>query len=332
MSKKQAVAEPNVPRAGHLPPAQAEANDAVRRLVALGRSIDIEIPESLEARKQAAVELQANIDEQSAKLGFVLLAIKEEMGHGEWQPWLQASGIATSSARRHMQVARMLQELPDPKRSRVSVLPLRKQIELAKLSADEVSAMIDEGALSAIEEEPAEQTKELVAMRRRVAKAEEEARESRNHALVLEERLAQARHFDKRGLALHVRRLCTEEAAQLRVLSAGVLDELAEAIRELPPEEDGVAIGEVLAAFQWSLYATEQQVKSLRRQVAERYERYWDPEHSPLPPAVSQREAEDIERAEYLMDSELQSRKAARAQDADTKHYRRLSVERREKQ
>jgi len=152
----------------HPPAGAQDAIDAVRRIVARGKNIGIEIPQALAEQQAQTVDILEQHDRFGAQLGYLLLAVRQQLDHGQWLGWLQDIGVHPRKAQQHIVVTKLLLALEDGatcetvshvKRvsedgakcetvshvKRVSQLPLRRKLLLAKLGPEAVQELIEDG-------------------------------------------------------------------------------------------------------------------------------------------------------------------------------------------
>ncbi|ATG77634.1 hypothetical protein [Pseudoalteromonas sp. 1_2015MBL_MicDiv] len=108
--------------------------------------IQLVIPETIEEAWAAVMSLEEQAIVNTAKRGFLYMAIKTETEHGNFTTNLKERGISASSAKNAIAVAKMLMALPDSKRQTFGVLNMNKSklIEMARLPVETVESLDDD--------------------------------------------------------------------------------------------------------------------------------------------------------------------------------------------
>jgi hypothetical protein len=131
-------------------PAVVDHDDAqatVGRLFEMNKSLEITLPDDVEALWVFAARLENEAAVNLAHRGMAYLVLKDRLGHGEFERGLEERGVVPQRAREAMSVARMLLELPAPKRRTFGVLTGSKLIELAKIPVETLEQMELQGSL-----------------------------------------------------------------------------------------------------------------------------------------------------------------------------------------
>jgi len=140
----------------HEPVATALAT--VDRLLAIGRQIELAIPEETEELWDLAIDLENRAAINDAKRGLVYLTLKERLPHGAFESAVQERGIAPQRAREAMSIANLLLRLGDGNSNRrlggdfkpaeLLALPKKKLLALASIPPDALEAATQQGELN----------------------------------------------------------------------------------------------------------------------------------------------------------------------------------------
>lgn len=128
-----------------------EIQEKVQRIVAAGRDIALEIPPALADQQKTYESMRNAADADDARRGYVLLAIRQQMQHGQWLAWLRGIGVGVQTAQREIKVAKTLLALENANASRVThlikSLPVRRRIKVASLRLETIEELADGGEL-----------------------------------------------------------------------------------------------------------------------------------------------------------------------------------------
>lgn len=148
---------------------QQESEAIVNRLISTGKQINIDLPETLEAQKEWALNEYDRHLNTGLRLGYALNVIKPQMLHGEFTEWLKVANIKPRIAQVYMKTAKFIAALQgksatvallekptlDPDQedekeidailAKVIDLPLRKQIELTKETPERIRGYFEDG-------------------------------------------------------------------------------------------------------------------------------------------------------------------------------------------
>jgi hypothetical protein len=291
-------------------------------LIDAGQTLEFELPRDLGERKRLAADMHQDIARREAVHGFVLLSIRDEMPHGEWQAWLAGAGIGERAARQRMQVARLLLALTPDKTATVAVLPFRGQIAVASLTKDGVLAALEDGSLAALIGQPVEQI-EAWAKERRLREKALDALELAGAARAdAEQQYADLLAHDQSSPIAHLRRVCADEVEAVEVASMGLLGQVAEALQQVPHIDDGRLIADALVSVRWAIHAARQQLAALQAEIEARYSGLFDPDFAPLPPALTAAEIEAAQRYRGWAIAEQDRRRRLRNTDAHLRAQR----------
>ena len=134
-----------------------KAQGQVERILALGRAIDLDLPESEQALWDTAIELENAAAVNDAKRGLVYLALKARLPHGEFLPALEARGITPERARESMRISSFLLKIGDENSNRrlgadlnpknLVTLPKKKLLALAAVPPEVIQQAAEQGEL-----------------------------------------------------------------------------------------------------------------------------------------------------------------------------------------
>lgn len=130
-----------------------EQQQLLSKIEKVAGQIQLVIPETIEEAWSVVMSLEEQAIVNTAKRGFLYMAIKTETEHGSFIRSLKERGISASSAKDAITVAKMLMALPDTKRQTLGVLNMNKSklIEMARLPVETVEAL-DEDDLETLNE------------------------------------------------------------------------------------------------------------------------------------------------------------------------------------
>tara|TARA_Y100000310_G_scaffold345868_1_gene472039 strand:- start:13585 stop:14493 length:909 start_codon:yes stop_codon:yes gene_type:complete len=130
-----------------------EQQQLLSKIEKVAGQIQLVIPETIEEAWSVVMNLEEQAIVNTAKRGFLYMAIKTETEHGSFIRSLKERGISASSAKDAITVAKMLMALPDTKRQTLGVLNMNKSklIEMARLPVDTVESL-DEDDLETLNE------------------------------------------------------------------------------------------------------------------------------------------------------------------------------------
>lgn len=118
--------------------------EEMRRLSEACKTIHIEIPAEIQEHEQRLIDGENALTKAEATQGFLLLAWKERIGHGQFQQWIESQGFNPRSAQQRMQVARFLLEAPASTRPKLAGLGQSKLHALAQTDIEVIDDLLDE--------------------------------------------------------------------------------------------------------------------------------------------------------------------------------------------
>lgn len=269
-----------------------EAADQVRRLIAIGQTLEIDLPADAAALERLSEQMADDLDRRAAAHGLVLLALREQIPHGHWLTHLGAIGLKERSAQLRMQVAKLLLVIGPANAKPVSHLPFRHQIALARLDPHLVDTMIEEGALEDVASLKTEQFEKWTRERKRRMDAEERIHTAEVARARAEQQYAEILHHQQSAPLAHLRRVCAEEVEAVQVASIGMVGQILDALHQMPHSADARQISDVLVHVRWAIHAARQQLAAAQEQLESAYPGALNFDLPPLPPALT-----DAERA-----------------------------------
>lgn len=108
-----------------------------------GRVLSVVEPDNAEHAFDLAVDELNRAQMHYAQAGFYFLFAKEGMDHGEFGGYLERHGIGRRAAQESMQIAYMLQRLPESAATKVVGLPKKKALALARMEPEQVELLIE---------------------------------------------------------------------------------------------------------------------------------------------------------------------------------------------
>lgn len=264
-----------------------EAADQVRRMIAVGQTLEIDLPAGAVELERLSEQMAVDIDRRAAMHGLVLLALREKIPHGHWLAHLDAIGLKERSAQRRVQVAKLLLAVGPVKCVTVTDLPVRHQIALARLDPGLVDTMIEEGALDDAADLTAEQFEQLMRERKRRADAEQRIHTAESARERAEQKYAELRYHEQSAPLLNLRRVCAEEVEAVQVASIGLVSQILEALHKTPHSADERQISDALVHVRWSIHAARQQLAAVAEQLEGVYPGALNFDLPPLPPVLT---------------------------------------------
>ncbi|WP_290906524.1 hypothetical protein [Aquabacterium sp.] len=299
-----------------------DAATQVCGLIDAGQTLEFSLPQDLGERKRLAADMHQDIARREAVHGFLLLTIKAESPHGEWQAWLKGVRIGNRAAQQRMQVARLLLELRPDKYATVAHLPFRAQIALAGLSRDSVEAALEDGSLADMAGAPVEHIEAWAKERRQHEKTRDLLETVGAACATAEQQHAELLAHDRSGPIAYLRRVCADEVEAVQVASMGLLGQVAEALQQVPHVDDGRLVADALVPVRWAIHAARQQLAALQAEIEARYSGLFDPDFAPIPPALTAAEIEAAQRFRAWAIQEQDRRRQLRNIDAHARDNR----------
>lgn len=146
MAKKQSteVVAANVRTSGHLEFTESDANAAASLGVIIGGSTADRITRAVTAYNQAA--------RLAVEAGYLLLSVKAEAEHGQFDSGIAALGLTRQRASELMQMAKFTTSLPDSQRAEMLALPKSKVLALAGADPEVIEQMLEDGDVSDLDD------------------------------------------------------------------------------------------------------------------------------------------------------------------------------------
>lgn len=146
MAKKQTneVVAANVRTSGHLEFTESDANAAASLGVIIGGSTADRITRAVTAYNQAA--------RLAVEAGYLLLSVKAEVDHGQFDGGIAALGLTRQRASELMQMAKFTTSLPDSQRAEMLALPKSKVLALASADPEVIQQMLEDGDVSDLDD------------------------------------------------------------------------------------------------------------------------------------------------------------------------------------
>ena len=133
MSKKELAAKGRT--FGELVLTDADAQAAAEIGVVMSGTLEDRIGRAVQAHNMAARLV--------VEAGYLLLGVKAELAHGEFERGIESMGLAPQRAREMMTTARFVTSLPADKRQEVLLLPKTKVLMLANADTEVLADLID---------------------------------------------------------------------------------------------------------------------------------------------------------------------------------------------
>lgn len=148
MPKKTPAAKPidrieDAPQNLHGANFEAEAQTDLELIARRGQSLDISLPESVPQLKRWLIEQETVSVMARAQRGFGYLALKHQLGHGEFMAWVEDTGISYSRVNRAMRLADVLMRVNEEQTKKLVSLPASSLLPLAKLDDEDLQALVD---------------------------------------------------------------------------------------------------------------------------------------------------------------------------------------------
>lgn len=146
MAKKQTgeVAPANRRTSADLDFTEKDAAAAASLGVVTGGSAADRVTRAITAYNQAA--------RLAVEAGYLLLSVKAETDHGQFDEGVQALGLSPRRARELMQMAKFTTALPEEQRAELLALPKSKVLALAGADPEVIEQMLEDGELSDLDD------------------------------------------------------------------------------------------------------------------------------------------------------------------------------------
>lgn len=165
-----------------------ESSLPVERLEALATQVQLIFPDSAEEAMEEVVRLEEKKQLASLKQGLLLLQVKSQCSHGEFERRLIESGLSLRIARDCLSIAKMFLALPPSKVTAPSLLGMTHTClrEMSKLPIQILDKLDDEALEGLSELSSRELAKEVKRLRLEKAEAEEHAAAAINQMNLLQ--------------------------------------------------------------------------------------------------------------------------------------------------
>ncbi|NOU50247.1 hypothetical protein HG263_06780 [Pseudoalteromonas sp. JBTF-M23] len=122
------------------------AEEVMHQIKKYAGTLHVVMPESIDGCMDRVTFLANRQFSDAAEMGLVLINVKAQVGHGQFNELLKERGIHKRTAQRAMAVSKMLMKLPKSKSDTVSLLNMsQKQLtELTKVSIETLKELDDE--------------------------------------------------------------------------------------------------------------------------------------------------------------------------------------------
>lgn len=146
MAKKQTgeVTVANARTSAHLEFSPADATAAEGLGIVVGGSAADRITRAVMAYNQAA--------RMAVEAGYLLLSVKSETDHGQFDEGVRSLGLSPRRAQELMQTAKFITSLPDAQRAEMLALPKSKVLALAGADPEVIEQMLEDGDLSDLDD------------------------------------------------------------------------------------------------------------------------------------------------------------------------------------
>lgn len=132
---------PDDPKSAH----SAHLPASPELLMQATQSLHVDIPDSEQDLKDLLIAQENALARASVKQGFCFMALKDRIGHGNFQTWLQEHKFNARSVQEKMQAARFVMSLPADAQPKLVDLGHKKLIALAQAEPDVIDAVLGSG-------------------------------------------------------------------------------------------------------------------------------------------------------------------------------------------
>lgn len=133
-----------------------------QRVLGHGDRLPIELPNSIDELKNWLIEQENHLARESARQGFGLLVLKQELGEGEFSRWLAEHDFKEQRVYEHISIAKMLMAAPANVQPQLMGLGKVKLIELARLPNETMAEVAESGELDELSRLSVRELKEQV--------------------------------------------------------------------------------------------------------------------------------------------------------------------------
>ena len=125
---------------------QQDAQHAQRMVERCYDSIELVMPQSTEEKWDYVIRSEENAFKEMARRGFVYLALKQKLPHGQFERDLKEKALSPRVVQYAVTIAKMLMALPESKTKALSFLNMNKTqlIEIARLPLQTLESLDDE--------------------------------------------------------------------------------------------------------------------------------------------------------------------------------------------
>lgn len=116
------------------------------------QELGIAVSGGLQDRISRAVSSYNMAARLAVETGYLLLSIKNELAHGEFETGMEDLGLSPRRARELMTMAKFTTMLPASQRTELLALPKTKMLALASADAEVVSQLLEDGDVSDIDD------------------------------------------------------------------------------------------------------------------------------------------------------------------------------------
>jgi len=146
MTKKQSteVATANVRTSAHLDFTESDASAAQSLGIVISGSAQDRITRAVLAYNQAA--------RMAVEAGYLLLSVKAEVGHGQFEGGVEELGLTRYRAAELMRQAKFITTLPEAQRAEMLALPKSKVLALASADPEVIEQLLEDGDVSDLDD------------------------------------------------------------------------------------------------------------------------------------------------------------------------------------
>jgi hypothetical protein len=146
MAKKQSteVAAANRQTSGDLNFTEKDASAAQELGIMVGGAVGDRITRAVVSYNMAA--------RLAVEAGYLLLSVKAEVEHGQFEEGVASMGLAPQRARELMRMAKFTTSLPDSQRAEMLALPKSKVLALASADPEVIEQMLEDGDVSDLDD------------------------------------------------------------------------------------------------------------------------------------------------------------------------------------
>lgn len=146
MAKKQTteVAAANRQTSGDLNFTEKDASAAQELGIMVGGAVGDRITRAVVSYNMAA--------RLAVEAGYLLLSVKSEVEHGQFEEGVASMGLAPQRARELMRMAKFTTALPDSQRAEMLALPKSKVLALASADPEVIQQMLEDGDVSDLDD------------------------------------------------------------------------------------------------------------------------------------------------------------------------------------